>query len=137
MTRVVIDTNVYISALIFGGLPGSLLDLVFLGAFEAIVSAPLLDELEDKLRQKFRVSGADAALIRARLSSVARLVSPIEALQVISEDPDDDRVLECAVAGRADHIVSGDRHLLALGSFRAIKILRVREFLTLLDHDSE
>ena len=58
--------------------------------------------------------------------SIAHLVEPKETLHVIGEDPDDDLVLECAVAGRVDTIVSGDRHLLTLASFRGISIMRVR-----------
>jgi len=53
----------------------------------------------------------------------------MESLAIIKDDPDDDRVLECAVAGHADYIVSGDRHLLKLGSYDSIPILTVRQFL--------
>jgi putative PIN family toxin of toxin-antitoxin system len=56
MTRVVLDTNVYISALMFGGVPGALLDLAFLRAFTLIISPALLDELDEKLRAKFEMS---------------------------------------------------------------------------------
>lgn len=127
--RVVLDTNVYISALVFGGLPGALLDLAFLRSFEAIISPALLDELDEKLRMKFEVSAEDAVLIRARILDIAHLVRPEERLRVIAEDPDDDRVLECAISGKANCIVSGDRHLLALVNYRGIPIMRVREFL--------
>jgi uncharacterized protein len=135
--RVVLDTNVYISALMFGGLPGDLLDLAFLKAFETIASPALLDELDEKLRLKFDVPEEDASLIRARLMRVAHVVEPKETLHVIAEDPDDDRVLECAVAGRANCIVSGDRHLLGLRSYRGIVILPVRRFLDLLEPQQE
>jgi uncharacterized protein len=108
--RVELDTNVYISALMFGGLPGALFDLAFLKFFDTIISPVLLDELDEKLRVKFEVSPEDAAAIRARIMSVAPLVEPEETLHVIEEDPDDDRVLECAVAGRADIIVAVTRH---------------------------
>jgi len=128
--RVVLDTNVYISAVMFGGLPGALLDLAFVRSFDTIVSPALLDELDEKLRLKFEVTGEDAAVIRARIMNIARLVEPEETLQVIEEDPDDDRVLECAVTGRADYIVSGDRHLFTLGSFRGIPIM---QFLDLIE----
>jgi uncharacterized protein len=88
----------------------------------------LLDELIDKLRTKFGVSAQDASAIRAKLESLADLVKPRSAklesvadlvkprivLEIVAEDPDDNRVLECAVAGRADYIVSGDKHLLKL-----------------------
>jgi putative PIN family toxin of toxin-antitoxin system len=127
--RVVLDTNVYVLALMFGGLPGELLDLALLEAFDTIVSPVLLDELDEKLRLKFEVSAEDVSLIRARIMKIAHLVDPEETLHVIEDDPDDDRVLECALAGQADAIVSGDRHLLALASYRGIPIMRVRQFL--------
>jgi uncharacterized protein len=129
MTRVVADTNIYISAMMFGGLPGSLLDLGLLRAFTLITSPPLLDELEDKLRVKFGVSAADAAAIRAKLENAADVVNPDLTLDVVKDDPDDNRVLECAVAGRADYIVSGDRHLLQLKAHAGIAILTARQFL--------
>jgi uncharacterized protein len=129
MTRVVLDTNVYISAVMFGGLPGSLLDLALLRAFTFIISPALLDELHEKLQAKFEMSPEDAAFLRSRLESVAQVVEPRETLRVIAEDPDDDRVLECAVKGEADVIVSGDRHLLKLGNYQGISIVTVRQFL--------
>jgi putative PIN family toxin of toxin-antitoxin system len=129
MIRVVLDTNIYISALMFGGLPGSLLDLAFLQSFLPVISPVLLNELDEKLRIKFEVSAEDAAIIRAKLENIAEIVKPDVVLHVIEEDPDDDRVLECAVKGRADYIVTGDRHLLKLGSYEAIPIVTVRQFL--------
>lgn len=129
MSRVVLDTNVYISALLFGGLPGSLLDLAFLRSFTVIISPALLDELDEKLRAKFGVSLEDAAFLRARLENVALVVEPREALSVITDDPDDNRVLECAVKGGADLIVSGDRHLLKLARYQGISIVTVRQFM--------
>jgi uncharacterized protein len=89
MTRVVADTNIYISAMMFGGLPGSLLDLGLLRAFTLITSPPLLDELEDKLRVKFGVSAGDAAAIRAKLENAADVVNPDLTLDVVKDDPDD------------------------------------------------
>jgi len=129
MIRVVFDTNVYISALMFGGLPGSLLDLGLLQSFLLVVSPALLDELDEKLQEKFEVAAEDAAIIREKLESIAEIVRPDMVLHVITEDPDDNRVLECAVRGMADYIVTGDRHLLKLGSYDAISIVTVRQFL--------
>jgi len=129
MMLVVLDTNVYISALMFGGPPGSLLDLALLKSFLPIISPALLDELDEKLRIKFEVDAEDAAAVRAKLESVAEIVKPDISLHVITEDPDDNRVLECAAKGNADHIVTGDRHLLKLGSYEAIPIVTVRQFL--------
>lgn len=129
MIRVVADTNIYISASMFGGLPGVFLDLAFTGAYRLLVSRLLLDELDEKLQGKFRVSRDDAAAIRARLERAAECVEPTLAMAAIADDPDDDRILECAVAGGASVIVSGDRHLLRLGSFDGIPILTARQFL--------
>jgi putative PIN family toxin of toxin-antitoxin system len=129
MTRVVADTNIFISALMFGGLPGSFLDLAFLRSFQLVTSPILLDELDEKLRLKFGLSARDAEQVRAKLEGTALVLTPELALKVIVEDPDDDRVLECAVAGEADYIVSGDRHLLKLGSYQGISIVSAREFM--------
>jgi putative PIN family toxin of toxin-antitoxin system len=129
MIRAVLDTNIYISALMFGGLPGSLLDLALLQSFLTVISPALLEELDEKLRLKFELSAEDTAMVRAKLESIAEIVRPDMVLHVIEDDPDDNRVLECAVKGNADYIVTGDRHLLRLGSYGAISILTVRQFL--------
>ena len=129
MIRVVADTNAFISALMFGGLPGAFLDLALAGSFRLVTSPILLDELDEKLRMKFELPSPDTDLVRGRLEAASDLVSTTSSVSVVKEDPDDDRVLECAIAGRADYIVSGDRHLLKLGSFEQIHILTVRHFM--------
>ena len=129
MMRVVADTNVLISALMFGGLPGRFLDLALRREFALVTSKALLDELDEKLRGKFAVSESDARAIREKLERSANLVDPNFQLNAVPDDPDDNRVLECAVAGKADFIVSGDRHLLRIGNYAGIAIVTVREFL--------
>ena len=126
--RVVADTNVFISALMFGGLPGRFLNLALGQRFTLVTSNALLDELDEKLRGKFAVSERDALAIRAKLEANVKVVDPDFELNAISDDPDDNRVLECAVMGKADFIVSGDRHLLPLGSYEGIAIVTVRQF---------
>ena len=129
MARIVADTNVAISALMFGGLPRAFLELANMQVFTLVTSPTLLDELDEKLQGKFKVPAVDSAEIRLRLERISIVVHPDFVLHVIAEDPDDDRVLECAVAGKADYIVSGDRHLLKLGSFEDIQIATVRQYL--------
>ena len=129
MIRIVADTNIFISAVMFGGVPGVFLDLAFQGSFHLVTSPILLDELDEKPRMKFELSPADADLIRSRLEAISQLVSTTATLAVIKDDPDDDRVLECAIAGRADYIVSGDRHMLKLGAYENIPIITVRNFM--------
>ncbi len=135
MTRVVADTNIYISALMFGGLPGAFLDLAFSRSFQLVTSPPILAELDEKMRMKFGLSPADAELLRKKLEGLALVVVPTALLKVISEDPDDDRILECAITGEADYIVSGDKHLLKLGSYRGISIVTAREFMEAAEAD--
>ena len=129
MFRIVADTNVLISAVQFGGLPGTFLDHVFQRSFTLMTSPVLLDELIGKLQTKFKRPEAETAALRARLEAVAVVLSPSLVLQVVPDDPDDNRVLECAVEGHADYVVSGDRDLLRLGSYANIPIVTIRQFL--------
>ncbi|HET6217060.1 MAG TPA: putative toxin-antitoxin system toxin component, PIN family [Acidobacteriaceae bacterium] len=110
-------------------MPGTFLDLALLQSFLLVTSPALLDELDEKLRLKFGLSPNDADLVRAQLQSSAMVVKPTVILEVIKDDPDDNRVLECAAAGEANCIVSGDRHLLQLSSYEGIPILTVRQFM--------
>jgi putative PIN family toxin of toxin-antitoxin system len=129
MARVVADTNVFISALMFGGLPGRFLNLALGRQFTLVTSKALLDELDEKLLGKFAVSESDARAIRAKLEANAIVADPDFELNAVPGDPDDNRVLECALAGKADSIVSGDRHLLRMDSYEGIAIVTVRQFL--------
>jgi putative PIN family toxin of toxin-antitoxin system len=127
--RAVADTNVLISAIVFRGLPETFLELGLLGAFQLVTSKVLLDELAGKLHEKFEMSSQGVLSMRESLTAASLVVSPQIRLAVVKDDPDDDRVLECAVAGEAEFIVTGDRHLLEIGIFNGIEIVKVREFL--------
>ena len=127
--RVVADTNILISAFLFVGLPRVFLDRGLAGAFSLVTSSALLNELDEKLSGKFAVPESKARAFLSQLKSKAAVVNPSFVLDAVSDDPDDNRVLECAVEGKADFIVSGDRHLLRLGSYEAIAIVSVRQFL--------
>jgi putative PIN family toxin of toxin-antitoxin system len=127
--RVVAATNILISAFIYGGLPRAFDDPGFSGVFGLITSRALLDELDEKLRGKFAVPEARAVEFQSLLQNNATGTHPPFALSIVSDYEDDNRVLECAVAGEADFIVSGDKHLLRLGSYAGIAILTVRQFL--------
>lgn len=129
MVRIVVDTNVVISALVFGGAPRSVLDLAAAGLCECCFSRPIRDEAKRVLIQKFGWAEVRAEAALTTLSSWFKEIKPTEKLAVIKDDPDDDRIVECAVASGAQFIISGDRHLLLLGNFRSIRIMTVREFL--------
>jgi len=127
--RIVVDTNVIVSALVFGGVPRQVLDLALTGVCSFYFSRPIQAEVERILKEKFGWSPGE---IHARARTVWNLgteVNPQVSLAVVTDDPDDDRILECAVAAEAKVIISGDRHLLRLASFQSIPILSPRQFL--------
>lgn len=130
MTRVVFDTNVYISAVAFGGVPREALLLASAGVFELYTSPPLHRELLRVLRDRFHYSKAALARLESRLRVVSRLVEPSVRIAKCA-DPDDNRVLECAMAARAGFIVTGDNDLLRMDPFEGIRILRPADFLAL------
>jgi putative PIN family toxin of toxin-antitoxin system len=125
----VYDTNVYISAFI---VPGSKSELAYRlaerGVFDLAVSVAILWELKDKLGSRFGYSEQEIRDVEGSISSVATIFEPEVELSVVDDDPDN-RVLECAVASEAAAIVTGDRHLLALKSYRGIGIMTVSELL--------
>ena len=128
MVDAVLDTNLYISALNFGGLP---LEILLLGVRKKIglfLSPAILQEIEGVLLVKFDWQLSRIEATSAVLSDVAHLVHPQEQLFIVQDDEADNRILECAVAAQVDFIVSGDRHLRKLRSFRSIPILNPRAF---------
>lgn len=128
--RVVLDTNVIVSALIFpGGAPEAVYRLGIEGQLQLITSRPLLVELGRVLTTKFGWQRDRAEEAVGQFARLSDLVAPKEAVKEVADDPSDDRVLEAAAAGEADVIVSGDRHLLRLGTWRSIPIERPAEFL--------
>jgi putative PIN family toxin of toxin-antitoxin system len=132
--RVVLDTNVYISAILFGGKPRQVLEAAIKGIYSLYISENLIDELRSVLRRpKFDFNVQAVELIIAELVSIAELVEPSSYIDVIVDDPDDNRVLECATEANADYIVTGDSHLLRLLKYSHIKIIQVDEFLSLLN----
>lgn len=129
MRRVVLDTNVVISALFFGGKPAAILDLAIQEVLLLHTSSALVTELDGVLRVKFHLPPHLAEIMVTEWKALNVLVEPTETLSVIMEDPSDNQVLECAVEAKVDVIVSGDRHLLALKTFRGMLILSPNEFL--------
>jgi putative PIN family toxin of toxin-antitoxin system len=126
------DSNIYISALQFGGVPLQFLNAVRDGAFRLAISEPIIDEICGVLRNKFRWPEAMLEEARKNLLDFTLFVKPVRTLNVIVEDPDDDRVIECAVASGSHFIVSGDKHLLRLAHYENIRVVKVAEFLTLI-----
>jgi putative PIN family toxin of toxin-antitoxin system len=112
-------------------LPRQFLGLAIRGRFELAISPPIQAEIDRVLRERFLWSAEAAEEQAVRLLRIARLVHPAESIDAVPDDPDDNRILECAVTARSDYVVSGDKHLLRLGSYGGIEIVKVADFLML------
>ena len=130
MQRVTADTNILVSGITFpGGKPFQLLELARQKKINLTVSQPILAEVEDVLARKFNWPPEDIPEALSRIQSMARTVRPAVQLDVIKDDPPDNRILECASSAGSDYIVTGDSHLLRLKQYDSIRILTVSDFL--------
>ena len=121
---VVFDTNILFSALGWQGSPYFCVQMARTGKIKNLTCREILNEFDDKLRSKMNLTSAEATRAVAEILSFSQLVKIENKLRVVTADPDDDKILECALAGKADFIVSGDRHLLDLENYQGILILR-------------
>jgi putative PIN family toxin of toxin-antitoxin system len=112
---VTLDTNIYVSALQFGGKPMALLEMGLEGEIHVAISQAIIDETLRVLREKFSWGPAGIEDARTLITAAAHTVSPTQTLSVVKHDPPDNRILECAAESGSDFIVSGDRDLLRLG----------------------
>jgi putative PIN family toxin of toxin-antitoxin system len=129
--RVVLDTNVLLSALAFpGGKPDQIRLRVRHGEIELFLSDFILAELERILRDTFRFTPRQTADRVTAIRRMATLVVPKERIALVAAKDDDNRILECAVAAHADYLVTGDKeHLLPLRSIGATQIVSPAAFL--------
>jgi putative PIN family toxin of toxin-antitoxin system len=125
--RVLLDTNVVVSAILFGGVPRQLLEAALAGDLDLITSQPLLAELEMVLTRKFEFPSSMTASIRAELEALSEVVEPAQ-VERVTRTVADDVVLATAVAGAAEVLVTGDKELLGIGSYGGIPIQSPRAF---------
>lgn len=143
--RVVLDTNIWLSGLVYSeqlSPPRLILEHLTQGNFELIISSELVEEFNEVLGRhnlsKSIMQKWLRVLKRAHLNKppYVRHAKPASKIDVIENDPDDNRVLECAIAGKADFIVSGDKHLLNLSKYQNVVILSPRDFVEQLKEES-
>jgi putative PIN family toxin of toxin-antitoxin system len=129
---VVFDTNILLSALLSPtGAPFRCIAMAKVGIVESITCEEILDEFREKLENKFGYESPRAQAAVEEIRAISRLVAIPNTLTGIIPDPDDHKVLECAVVGGATHIITGDRrHLLPLGSYQGVVIVRAADFLS-------
>lgn len=141
MIRVVVDTNVTISAFLWGGTPEKVFDFAGEGRVTLITSNELTNELENTLSkhkpQKYIfLTGKTSGELVDRFIRITRLTEPAPIPDNVVRDPKDIMVLAAGVGGHADYIVTGDKDLLSLNSYAGIEILNVSDFLAIMDTEA-
>jgi len=130
MIKVTPDTNVLISAVVFEGNEFKILSLARKGNLRLVISPYILTEFKDVLsRPKFGFIQQQIESAFKHIVTICDIAMPMIKIDRIKEDLADNKILECAVTGKVDFIVSGDRHLLKLENYKGIEIVRTRTLL--------
>ena len=128
--KAVVDTNVFVSAAFLKGMSSILMEKWKEDKFVLVFSPEIFDEyFEIIARPKFNQEEKDIRELADLLIEKGVAIEPQIALNIIKEDPDDNKFLECAVAGEADFIISGDRHLLSLQEYKGTRIVKIAQFI--------
>lgn len=127
MRRVTFDTNIFVSAFQFGGLVRSVLQMMLDGEIEVAISEPIIQETLRVLQDKFTWSPERLHFAETVINAFTIKVQPAQFLNVVPDDVEDNRILECAVESGSEAIVTGDKHLLRMGSYEGIRIIRAGE----------
>lgn len=128
----VFDTNILLSALFSQtGSPFRVLALAKTGLIESVTCQEIMDEFAEKLLLKFKFSEEKIESALNEILGFSRLVEISRTLKAVPNDPDDDMVIECAVVGQANHIITGDKHLLSLVNYQNIAIAKATDFVNL------
>ena len=126
--RVVFDTNIFISALV---IPGSLAEKAILKVTEGgdilVISKDIINEVLSVLSSKFSRDKEGLSHVAVILSELGELVKPTQKVSIFKEDPDN-RILECAIHGKADVLVTGDKEMLQLREYKGIRIISLKEY---------
>ena len=121
--RIVFDTNIYIAAVLRGGFAEDIIALADKKAITLLTSKEILQELENKLLVKLKFTHDQVNFIIKRINRLSIVIETKEKITQIVRDPDDNKILECAVTGNANLIVSSDQDLIQLKSYRNIPII--------------
>jgi putative PIN family toxin of toxin-antitoxin system len=128
MTRIVPDTNIIISSVFWRGNPYEVVRKGMLGEYQLVTSTEILDEVADRLRNKFHFPKEGIKQLVDILLTHCYIVESVSKFEVV-RDKKDNKIIECAFDGKADYIVTGDPDLLELKKFRRIKIVTAKKFL--------
>ena len=122
--RIVLDTNIYIAAALQGQLSEEIIQIsITKNIFTLLVSEEILAELQKKLQNKFKWLDKDVDRFLLKIIKNAEIVEITENVTIVSRDPEDNKILECALSGKADLIVTADQDLIKLKTFKGIGIV--------------
>jgi putative PIN family toxin of toxin-antitoxin system len=136
--KVVLDANVWVSALLWGGKIAEIVKAAEDGKVSIVVSEEIVREISQvlnypKLKKTYQAAGLRREDMVEAVLKVVKFVEVTRRVNVVAEHPSDDKFIECALAAGADYIISGDKHLLKIGGYKRTRILSVSEFLGILE----
>jgi hypothetical protein len=144
MLKVVIDTNLFVSSIISKkGTPAELIDAFSNMEFDLVISTEIIEEIErvceyPKIKEKYKISKEEVKKLIDTIKDLAEFTKGMYKIRgKVTFDEEDNKFLECAMEGKVDYIVSGDKHLLSLKEFKGIKIINVNKFLKMLKEENE
>lgn len=131
--RIVLDSNIIISSLLFNGIQRLLLQLIRQNNIKVITSLTIIVEILEVLRKKFNFSEKQLQIVKGEILIISEVVYPSTHLNIV-RDKEDNKVIEAAIDGNCSYIVSGDKDLLILNNYKNIKIVNSKEFLDLISN---
>lgn len=126
--RAVLDTNVFLSGLLFGGGPAHIVSRGLAGDFTIVCSLPIVAELREKLETSFDWPSEEVERLLRAIIPAMEVVDVPGTLRAVSKDPDDNPIIETALVGGASYVVTGDKHLLQIGTYHGVAIVTVVSF---------
>jgi putative PIN family toxin of toxin-antitoxin system len=126
---VVLDSNIYVSAFIFGGRPLELVEMGLDGRVDIAISQSIINETLSVMKIKFHAKPIVLESAAFVMATSARMVEPVNQVKAVKDDPNDDHVVSCAVAAGAEAIITGVNDLLRMGEYQGIRMLRLSDFL--------
>jgi len=133
LLRVVLDTNIFVSSIFWRGNPHKIVEKALNKEIQIFVSVNIIDELEKVLKRDFEEPEEYIEKQINLILEYSEVVKTDVKVNIVKEDPDDNKIIECAISANADYIITGDNHLLKLKEHRGIKILNPADFLRKLE----
>ncbi len=132
--KITVDTNVLVSATFWNGCSNEIINRVERKDIDLALSKEIIEEFaivlsSEEIQEKIKNKYLEMKRTVGKIASISTIIEPLEKVDIVKEDPDDNKILECAKAGKVDFIISSDNHLLKIKKFEGMPILTPQEFL--------